>query len=303
MSDAEEASRTARSGRMASMTPRESAAKLVEEIESRARVFPDSEVGRLIAALRASLSRESAAEERAEKAEESIRGAREETALAWQQCNNARADRNALRSCGDVLNGCDRECLACAVGDADGWQRRALKAEADNRKTLCSYCGEVFERETIEDARAAVIEHVLVCEKNAFRVWLDQAIAERDTAREEIARLKTKAAWKDAFDEGEARGMRSNTTDAENPHPEGSTPYCGWSFGFWQARLRSERDAALRLVSERGEALKPFAEALTTEGWHSDIELSDAEYAIFRWGKGVATAGDVRRARRALEAK
>ena len=49
--------------------------------------------------------------------------------------------------------------------------------------------------------------------------------------------------WKRAYDEGEAVGMRSNTTDAENPYPAGSHSYCGWSFGFWGSRNASLRKA------------------------------------------------------------
>jgi len=61
-------------------------------------------------------------------------------------------------------------------------------------------------------------------------------------------------AWKKAYDEGEVCGMKSNTTDAENPYPEGSHPYCGWSFGFWGSRNASDLRAARTEAAElRGE--------------------------------------------------
>jgi hypothetical protein len=58
-----------------------------------------------------------------------------------------------------------------------------------------------------------------------------------------LAAAEAKVEWKDAFDEGEVVGMRTITTDAENPYPEGSNPYAGWSFGFWGSRNRAIKRA------------------------------------------------------------
>jgi len=62
--------------------------------------------------------------------------------------------------------------------------------------------------------------------------------------------------WKKAYDEGEVVGMMSNTTDAENPYPEGSHPYCGWSFGFWGSRNASMRKALEAEVAVDDKLLK-----------------------------------------------
>ena len=63
------------------------------------------------------------------------------------------------------------------------------------------------------------------------------------------------AEWKRAFDEGEVVGMRSNATDTENPYPEGSNKFCGWSFGFWQSADRRRLEVADRLA----EAARAYA--------------------------------------------
>ena len=65
--------------------------------------------------------------------------------------------------------------------------------------------------------------------------------------------MRERAEWKDAYDVGEVVGMKTNMDDTENPYPEGSNAYCGWSFGFWGARNASLRQLAeerIRLLEE-----------------------------------------------------
>jgi hypothetical protein len=82
--------------------------------------------------------------------------------------------------------------------------------------------------------------------------WKDAlAYAEGSAFADAWERAEAQVAWKEAYDEGEVCGMKSNTTDAENPYPEGSNPYCGWSFGFWGSRNAS----LLKRAEVRVEAL------------------------------------------------
>lgn len=51
---------------------------------------------------------------------------------------------------------------------------RKPAAEADNRKAYCVYCGFIAESESRERTREIIVEHVVACEKNLFRVEADR---------------------------------------------------------------------------------------------------------------------------------
>jgi len=98
----------------------------------------------------------------------------------------------------------------------------------DINDVACRFCGALEDQCHLADCRGVAV----------ILAWQ----ADRDAAE-----------WKRAFDEGEAHGMKAGTMDFENPHPEGSNRFCGWSFGFWGSRDR-KRVGAVEEEIDVGEA-------------------------------------------------
>lgn len=95
-------------------------------------------------------------------------------------------------------------------------------------------------------------------------------LADLAALQERLDAAERNAEWKRAFDEGEVCGMKSNTTDADNPYQEASHAYCGWSFGFWHSRDRS-------LLKVAEQALRQIAKG---EGRFSRDPLTHASNTI-----------------------
>jgi len=69
--------------------------------------------------------------------------------------------------------------------------------------------------------------------------WPDEHHADWCQVCAHVDAWEAEREWKKGFDEGEAHGMRSNTSDSDNPYPAASHAFCGWSYGFWSSRHAS----------------------------------------------------------------
>jgi hypothetical protein len=102
----------------------------------------------------------------------------------------------------------------------------------------------------------------LACTRNA----LAQEIAERKADRKA-------AEWKHAFDVGEVIGLGATGAETDNPYPEASNEYCGWSFGFWSGRGIADRKRLEQWEAEAQDTAHPKIRPMTRlENAYMDLE-------------------------------